>query len=402
MLSTHKSLTEDVRSGHFGHVDQNEWTSQAYQITDKLYSMLLAGASFLELNDFARIQRFELARKLHPEESDDFGMIRRARGCDTYELGWFNDVTMDKKVFIKLRQILSDQKSNFNKNEIEVIELRSGYQRAAPGFRFYCYTQNQTDLMNNTFYSLLNTKTDTEVIIKIETQYSVMNGYIYLEMMRCLNGYLDLITMTKAGSNAAIFFLGLLAYDLCRVVAQKRGSAAINSFILRAIARSKEFDLTVLRLRDLPFDIYAQVQHDRLQYAIELAKSVKLDFQLDHECIMREDFLPKIIAQSKEREEIKDLIYDAITIINRFLGHKLSFDNKNLFMPHRANALALRTTLEKLVNINDISNRSLKEKMALAIQKNEISRNLKYGLHKIIDKLDLAVTTPQTHLARII
>lgn len=395
MITNRTQLTENTRAGHFGHVDQSEWTRRSNQITDQIYQLLLAGASFLEINDFARKERFQLANSLHPDDADEFGLIRRARGSDSYELGWFNDVVMDKAVFLTIQQILSEQKAIFTKKEIDVIELNLGYRRAWGNIRYYYYENtNLSDLMNITFYSEFDIKTDKEIILRVETQYPLMNGFIYMETMRQFSACLDYLKKTKERSNAAAFLLGLVLYDLSRIVPQKRGTAAINGWIIRALGRLKKFDIQLLRIRGIPFDIYGQVQFDRIKFAIEIAQSIKEDFKFDHECHAYTDFFPEIIEEAKHREKIILMIYNAVEIIGRYLGHKLSTNNKHLFMPHRANALLLRSNLEKLIYADKLSNIELVESILNVIQNSDVGRNLKYGLHKVLNDLDGAKQRP--------
>ena len=82
------------------------------------------------------------------------------------------------------------------------------------------------------------------------------------------------------GGEDALFQLGLFAYDLSLMTLLTRGSAAVNGWIIRGFAADKGMELGVLRVNGLPFDIYAELQLDRNQYAKDFVASLAKEYNL--------------------------------------------------------------------------------------------------------------------------
>ncbi len=108
-----------------------------------------------------------------------------------------------------------------------------------------------------------------------------MNQTIYTEKLTQMNPLYNKIKESVPKSRDCLIAMGYLAYDLSRFIALQRGSAAAASIIIRGIGLAKGFPgIGNMRIRGLPFDIYAHMQQNRDQYAIEFCDAFGSRFQL--------------------------------------------------------------------------------------------------------------------------
>src|SRR5579862_3214653 len=108
-----------------------------------------------------------------------------------------------------------------------------------------------------------------------------MDRAIYKEKLAQMNLLLNEIKTSPPKSRECLIKMGYLAYDLSRFVPLQRGSASVAGSHIRGIGKVKGFSgIGNMHVRGLPFDVYAQMQTNRDQYAIEFCNDVSRDFNL--------------------------------------------------------------------------------------------------------------------------
>ncbi|HRE31749.1 MAG TPA: hypothetical protein PLD88_07245, partial [Candidatus Berkiella sp.] len=131
------------------------------------------------------------------------------------------------------------------------------------------YYINDDDLNKCKIFLMIQEKDGSENIF-IYTSWPEMTEEKYNIYLNTTDSLRKKIIEPSCQGEDALLLLGLLAYDLSNILLYNRGSAAITGWLIRAIAQEKGINLDhVLKVNELAFDIYAQVQPSRKQYALD-------------------------------------------------------------------------------------------------------------------------------------
>jgi len=287
-----ESLRKDVYSGS----DQSKWDKQSQEVEENIADMFASGKSLLTIYEFARKERHRIAVDLHHEPPEKFGQLRISgqdsrEECDVYKPNSIaGSNTKDTSTFTTIATIALNQQDKF---EFKHPLFEDGYamhstaiwlsaSKEQPLFVYASKTDypNKPSLEIYSNYDLANPPNTNPPPLPamIKVSWQQMDPSIYqANLIKCD----DIIkTYRPLTGEDALFQLGLLAYDLSRMTLLTRGSAAVNGWIIRGLAADKGMQLGVLRVNGLPFDIYAQLQLDRNQYAKDFVASLAKEYNL--------------------------------------------------------------------------------------------------------------------------
>lgn len=288
-----KQRTETSRLGFFSQ-NQTAWIEKSIEVENAIITMFNSNKSLLDIYDYARIKRGFIAQKSETENSEHFGVIRKKGiyGAGNFDLyspyksagSIYNDVehlNIMKKIILEQNiyatnvwnEPITIKELTRNKIYIKIDDTVKVSKRTI-------HPKNDNDLTVNMYTSeLITNKTETDDI-HIRIDWGEMNDEIYKSKMQSLNEQVKNILDVKTQEKDALNQIGLLAYDLCRLMPLKRGTAAVNGWIIRALAKIKGFEIGVMEIKKLPFDIYAEIQANREKYANDFVSAMKKDFSL--------------------------------------------------------------------------------------------------------------------------
>lgn len=255
------NFAEPLRAKEFK-TDPGIWNKECERIVSTLaLKMADDQLKLFDIYEEARKERMKVAQALH--HGNEFGLVRTERSRDIYKV---NDIDLtDERLFQALSKLISAQNEFFDMDQNNNSEL-------------FVSTLHTTDDWIWSFSSDYDLDAGTEKVIKMETWWPRSDENSYKEYLELLNPtYQNIRRMDN--TDKLLFTLGLLSYDLSRPNLLKRGSAAVTLYISFALGRRTVQDFRIPNLHDLPFDIYAQVQLNRHQYAIDFARSIKSDFK---------------------------------------------------------------------------------------------------------------------------
>jgi hypothetical protein len=282
-----QTRTEATRLNAFPSTDQTRWENYSKEVEEKILGMIKENCSFKEIHRFASSSRSRIAKELEHETSkqNTFGKYRDSNRelevrQDTYSDEVFATSSgANYPILIKLKATILSQKNtkqvikkttNDNTTEFESLQNGSTYLPDLINFRYKSdyanLSFNMTLTPNKTFPSYL------------EPKITVTHGYmippIFETAMAGLNDFF--ISLKKTDDEQTYLnMLGLLAYDLSRLMFLERGGAAVHGWIIRALINHRfKKDVGNLSLYGIPFDIYAQVQLDRDDYARDFARTI--------------------------------------------------------------------------------------------------------------------------------
>lgn len=218
---------------------------------------------FNSIYEIAREDRIRAAKLLN--HGEEFGEIRTARAQDIYKSG--DDSMISNDLFKLISDLLYNQERLFDLNVDEFVKDHMVSS---------VYTADDWVL---SFYSFADPETWKETITSIKTWWPNANINIYNEILQLMNPSYENIKQISGNDDELLFKLGLMAYDLSRLNLLSRGSAAVTLWIICALGKRKIEDFNVPHICGMPFDIYAQMQLNRYQYAVDFAKSIKPDFK---------------------------------------------------------------------------------------------------------------------------
>lgn len=275
---------------------------------EKILGMIQDNCSFEEIHRFASSSRSRIAKELKHETGKDhtFGQYRNSEReldirQDIYSDEYFATSTgANYPILIKLKAIILSQKDTKEVTKQTQPDHSIEYQSRPQGST---YLPEMIRLPYSTAYANLSfsmTLTPNKAFPsylepKISVTHGYMNHYVLKTAMAGLNDFF--ITLKKTDDEQTYLNrVGLLAYDLSRLMFLERGGAAVHGWIIRALIKSKfKVDIGNLSIYGIPFDIYAQVQLDREQYA--------KDFMLSITRLMKQAADEKKTQSSKEEKE---------------------------------------------------------------------------------------------------
>lgn len=282
-----QTRSEVSRLNAFASTDQNLWEQYSKEVEEKILAMIDDNCSFEEIHRFASSFRSRIAKELKQEREKDhaFGQYRNSER----ELSIRHDIYSNKHfatsaganypILIKLKAIILSQESTKQvtkqTDKPSLIEYQSRPQGSTylPDRIEMTYGMDYANLSfsmrltpNNAFPSYLEPH--------ISVTHGHMNHYVLTTAMAGLNDFF--IDLKKTDDEQTYLNkVGLLAYDLSRLMFLERGGAAVHGWIIRGLLKSKfKIDIGNLSIFGIPFDIYAQVQMDRDQYARDFMRSI--------------------------------------------------------------------------------------------------------------------------------
>lgn len=274
----------DPKRGMIFSGDQQIWARRCMEAEGEIGKMINMNKSLFEIYEYARKTRASIAEELEKNDVSSFGSIRIRDGRDMYNRQQYAGAKGNLENLLKMKQILLAQ--NLNQKEIsnESIEMRKLKQNQifiehGPDRKIMEYTalpRNENDLTVRMYTS--SARSD-EVFIRVDWGY--MDDEIYSSKLKRLDKQLQEFSNPEIQGDEALYRIGLLAYDLTRLMLLQRGSAAVNGWIIRELAKAKGFVLGVMTVKGLTIDIYAEIQSNREQYAKDFAESLKMTFSPD-------------------------------------------------------------------------------------------------------------------------
>ncbi|MDX1836664.1 hypothetical protein DIZ81_00405 [Legionella taurinensis] len=282
-----QTRSEASRLNTFASTDQTLWESLSKEVEEKILSMIEGNRSFEEIHQFASSSRSRIAKELKHETGKDntFGQYRDSNRelelrQDIYSNRNFaNSSGANYPILIKLKATILSQKNtkqvikkttSDNTTEFESLQQGSTYLpdliELTYGSAYANLSFSMTLTPNKTFPSYLEPK--------ITVTHGYMSHPVFKTAMAGLNDFFIRLKKTD-DEQTYLNMLGLLAYDLSRLMFLERGGAAVHGWIIRALINHRfKKDVGNLSLYGIPFDIYAQVQLDRDDYARDFARSI--------------------------------------------------------------------------------------------------------------------------------
>lgn len=268
---------------------QDIWAQKSIQVENEINNMLKSQKTLFDIYEYARNERAKIAMELEGN-AGNFGAIRKCDGKDMYTPQQFAGAKGYPEGLQIMKDILLSQ--NLRKQEIQdeastIQALRNKqihikFNSNLQVMEHLALPKTETDLKVR-MYTSSNRETNSETsdtFIRIE--WGIMDEETYSIKLNKLDAQRKEIMDEKCQGDEALYKLGLLAYDLSRLVLLQRGSSAVNGWIIRSMAKEKGFAVGVLSVKGLPFDIYAEIQTNREQYAKDFAENLKKEFNLSN------------------------------------------------------------------------------------------------------------------------
>lgn len=278
--------SEEMFSEKFKNVDQNKWQEFSFAAENEIAKRFQENETLYEIYEFARKQRYFIAEQLGHTPREDFGTVRdfSSSSVDFYKPNVIAGSKQDSsKLFDDMSNIIKEQSTVFNCTVIDELFVVANIQFNTDFKPTYSYEYNDANSAVLYVYAIddptkpenkYQTALENKNILVIQYVWPEVNEEIYKEKLIGLQPLLNEIKEAENKSEDALYKIGLLVYDLSKFIPLVRGTASINGWITRSIAHEKGIELGPLRIRDLPFDIYAQIQTNREQYAKDFVKSL--------------------------------------------------------------------------------------------------------------------------------
>lgn len=355
MQEPNSSLFTDTSRSDTFKTDPQAWESASRKIVDTL-KVMLQQKSFNEIFESSRNWRHQVAAELgHNTRSylerdgtvrvrtieNNFGQLRAGvtGNGDNYVPFPVNQSMQrpiaNEALFNNLVKSIDDQGLPF-------VSVKMNASHAEYDIKRY---HKAADDFEMTLYIKKNEK-DQEHVNRIETHYIPLlddSSGDLLEIMSIFDVLSKSVLDKSVDQDKTAFCMGLLAYDFCRLCLLNRGNAAVARCILQAQGELKFDQFKLSPINGVPFDIYAQIQQDRKQYAVDFAKNIKPDFK----------FLPEYmtlpVIEQIFLNRLTQRIIDNIARIPR--GFSLNFfspDKKELV---KKNLMAIKN--KRWTNLND-------------------------------------------------
>ena len=294
--SSKAERTESMRKDVYSGSNQRIWETESRKVEKTIQDMFESKANLLSIYEFARKERHRIAIDLQHEPAEKFGQLRvtgqdSREECDVYKPNSIaGNNTKDTSTFTAIATIALSQKDKFafihplfeDGYALHSTAIWLSASKEKPIFAYASKTDYPTkpSLEIYSSYDLANPSDANPLPLPtmIKVSWQRMDPSIYeANLIKCddvIKAYRPL------EGEDALFQLGLLAYDLSRLTLLTRGSAAVNGWVIRGLAAAKGMELGVLRVNGLPFDIYAELQLDRNQYAKDFVASLAKEYNL--------------------------------------------------------------------------------------------------------------------------
>lgn len=321
------SFTENLRSGTFSAANQDAWNKYSLQAVNEIASMILQGRTLYEIYEYARELRNKIAYETGAIDFRHFGQVRETRNSDNYISGEITGTKADPEVFVRIVRILVSEINAFEKKQCDAafdLTHKHHFDPKILGDIFlYSYPAGETKHKKIEIVTRLNPESKKEGFAIVKVTHGQMNSKIYKSGLSAISKPLDEISKSRLSLEEFILGLGYLAHDLSEPMFLSRGSAAVNGWILRGVAKSKGLVIGTMHVCGLPFDIYEQIQLDRDKYARDFAR----------------DMISQITPYNDEIL-LKEKIQTIIWILDQYHDHLLPGQSPSLFGggPSHANA----------------------------------------------------------------
>lgn len=286
------SRTDPILGGKFKKLNQKIWAERSKAAEEVIRKMLNANNSLFEIYEYARDERRKITeaqyqdlanltqkpiRKLDREgHLETFGYKRDVIHYDKYTKEVIaGSTTNSAEAFMDICTIVEAKikKGVFKKDVLQEgieVEALGDFE---PGDIEYSYREgDKQDKLN---VPELDVYVKSNKIVAIRFLWCDMDDEIYKEKLEKLNKSLNEIKQSEQANDETLAKIGLLAYDLSRLILLMRGSSAVNGWIIRELVEMKGFEKPeILQINKLPFDVYAQIQTDRNQYARDFVASI--------------------------------------------------------------------------------------------------------------------------------
>lgn len=278
----------DPRRGSIFSAKQEDWLKKSIQVETEICNMLADQKSLYEIYEYARKERTKIFLELENTTTTNFGVIRKNEGKDLYTPQQFAGAKGNQESLQKMKEILLSQNLETHEMQNESTKIKQLnrdqiFIKFGPHLKVtehLAQPRTETDLkvrMYTSFNEENNTETQ-DTFIRVE--WGMMDEEIYMQKLNKLDLQRNELMNPDCQGGEALHRLGLLAYDLSRLMFLQRGTAAVNGWIIRSIAKEKGFVLGVMNVKELPFDIYAEIQTSREQYAKDFVESLSKEFNL--------------------------------------------------------------------------------------------------------------------------
>lgn len=345
--------TEKMRSSLFNAKKQDAWASESIRVENTIQKMFESKQSnLIDIYDYARNERRQIAIDHDTDNKNDFGKIRTENSGDRYTSNEFAGGAANLPALNTMKNILLAQDElikNPTLQRVNVYLLEQAFPDSDIGQYIIWRDPNAkartiqqqvenisvriTIAKKNNPEDELSDSTNLPETIQIEVLYGNMNSEIYDKKLKEINNLLVELKNPACTGIFALKKLGILAYELSNLVPLARGSAAVNGWIIRGIAKAKGFDLGVMKVLDLPYDICAMIYKNKDHYAEQFAESMVKSFNLgidihfDENRNMIKKFLANSIDQLNMFKE-KNPQDKAIPLINSLHNFFVNMENK--------------------------------------------------------------------------
>lgn len=288
--------TNPERGALFDATSQAEWQRRCLETERAIADMIARGATLLEVYEYARQSRNEIAQSLKHEPVEKFGQIRLPDDLGpNYDNYWPRRIAgsqqEDTTKFSQITGMLLPQlEGNFTVTVHTSGEVSPGapykidtsYRPTTdhPLYVYESHTMRDESTMGVAIYSEHDLLREKDVIPElIKVRWPVMNEQVYSEGMKRME---ESFRRMCASSPPELFaLLAEFAYDMSRTIPLQRGTASVNEWIIRAVAGMHGIKLDQIRVNDLSFDIYAELQSDKRRYINDFVHAVMAIQRLD-------------------------------------------------------------------------------------------------------------------------
>ncbi|WP_392538594.1 pentapeptide repeat-containing protein [Legionella sp. 227] len=281
-------LTEPHRLNMFQN-SQEKWAEKSAEVVDKLSSMAKKGCSLLELYDFARNRRAEIAVELgqnKKQKKNLFGMIRTENLITADEYAYHHLlVEGEENLFTIISQRVNSQRESFNTKKSVELSLSKTQLRAnefisqAPKEPLVFYETDRKDPSDMSLSAWGIQDPNGQVhILKVSAKWGITSEKHYKEKLDELDKLLKEAMDSQKTDQEFLECLAELMYELSRAILLTRGTAAVDGWLARALAQTRGIDLGKMHVNGLPFDICAELTLDKKQYIKDFVQSFSKDF----------------------------------------------------------------------------------------------------------------------------
>lgn len=285
----------------FANQNQDLWAKESKIIENQISIYFNDGLSLYDIYEYARDRRKTIALQLNPKISDEditnFGAIRGSLendwkkfrdanyGQDIYDSVEFAGARPNPAALEKMKNVILTQSSSLKIQKLtqEDVRVYAHFFTIPRDAQNAIYYKDQGEHGKNLHFEMIVVPDSNDISITVK--YAPMSEAIYKLKLMELNAQLLELKKPECEGNDFLYKLGLLAYDLSRLIPLWRGSSAVNEWILRGIAKAKGFDADIIKgaikVKGLSFDVCAEIQTNRNKYAEDFVEGIKEGFNIN-------------------------------------------------------------------------------------------------------------------------